>query len=536
MRKHWIGYAVWLILAGCLYFFENNTGTRVILLCSLLVPLFPSLRSDCFDREAQGNGIMPPRTAGTFIRGEAFGNGTALPRTTRTIIRGKEDGTGDIRPYRPGDPVRRIHWKLSAKKGELLIRETQAAEETAQEEYRETRIAEEAAAEELRETQTAEKTAEGKRVRFRRILIRGLIIVILLCSALLLLVPKARNRCMALGNRLFTASETVNAYAYDRFPVPEGQGEVFADTLLTIAAGAVAALAVTLRSRALILGLISLLTLGQIYFGLCLPAWILIPGYTLAGVLLMRHPTAGSLKRLAVLVLGVTVCCAILFPGVDAATESASETVRDRLSQMAQQLIGIPAETPEGETETRHTHTQTLFTGAREVSAGREYRLVTVGEEQISRPKWIDYVRIILLLLLAVGVVTLPFVPFLLLNARKKKAAEVRKAFLSADVSMAVRAIFQQVITWLEATGSGGGNRLYREWTGELPEGLPEGYAERFSACVADFEEALYSSHELPEEKREQALDLLRETEKALWEKAGWKLRFRLKYRMCLCE
>lgn len=77
---------------------------------------------------------------------------------------------------------------------------------------------------------------------------------------------------------------------------------------------------------------------------------------------------------------------------------------------------------------------------------------------------------------------------------------------------------------------------MYREWTGELPEGLPEGYAERFSACAADFEEALYSSHELPEEKREQALDLLRETEKALWEKAGRKLRFRLKYRMCLCE
>lgn len=29
----------------------------------------------------------------------------------------------DLRPYRPGDPVRMIHWKLSSKRGDLVIRE-----------------------------------------------------------------------------------------------------------------------------------------------------------------------------------------------------------------------------------------------------------------------------------------------------------------------------------------------------------------------------------------------------------------------------
>lgn len=36
----------------------------------------------------------------------------------------------DLRPYRPGDPVRLIHWKLSSKRDELIIREVLEAKET----------------------------------------------------------------------------------------------------------------------------------------------------------------------------------------------------------------------------------------------------------------------------------------------------------------------------------------------------------------------------------------------------------------------
>ena len=51
-----------------------------------------------------------------------------------------------------------------------------------------------------------------------------------------------------------------------------------------------------------------------------------------------------------------------------------------------------------------------------------------------------------------------------------------------------------------------------------------------------DVEEAAYSSHPLPEEKRTRALELLRETETALWSAADLKQKFLLKYWMCLCE
>ena len=39
MKKRIIGYGLWLLLAACLYFFENNTGTRALLLASAAISL-----------------------------------------------------------------------------------------------------------------------------------------------------------------------------------------------------------------------------------------------------------------------------------------------------------------------------------------------------------------------------------------------------------------------------------------------------------------------------------------------------------------
>ena len=493
-------YAVWLILAACLYFFENNTGTRVILISSLLFPLLPFLRSAVRNRKNPAKEEAPPdRTVSTFLRQEA-------------------DETDGVRRYRPGDPVRRIHWKLSAKKGDLLVRDTQATEEAGEQKMR-------------------FPPAEKKDPSPRHFLLWSLSAVLLLCLLLLLLVPEARRGCMALCNRVFAASETVNAYAYTFFPVSEQQNVFPASLLLILMAAAAAALAVTRRNRLLLLSLAAVLTFFQVYFGLPFPAWISLPVYFLLALLLMKDPfSAGTLKKTAVLLLAVCAFCLVFLPGVDTATETASEKVRDHLSRISERLAGTVSEIPEGESETRHTHTRSLRTGDREAAADREYRLVTVEEEQISMPHWIDYVKIVLLLVLSAALLILPFVPFLLLNARKRKAEAARKVFMSEDVSAAVRAIFQHTVTWLEAAGSGAGNRLYRDWPPELPAWMPEGYAARFSACAADFEEAVYSSHRLPEERREQALSLLNETERTLWQKADWKCRLRLKYWMCLCE
>ena len=114
MRKKYVGCAVWLLLVCLLYFFENNTGTRIVLLCSLLLPAVPVIRR------------------GLFAPGEVPERPRDFPQTVRSFADREEDDPGSVRVYLPGDPVSRIHWKLSAKRDELLVREQEkhsAAEE-----------------------------------------------------------------------------------------------------------------------------------------------------------------------------------------------------------------------------------------------------------------------------------------------------------------------------------------------------------------------------------------------------------------------
>lgn len=367
--------------------------------------------------------------------------------------------------------------------------------------------------------------------------VRYLLTLMLLCLALLLLIPQARLGAQTLCNRLFAASEAQNAYVYQYISVPDGQAVTLAILLLILAAGAVILLAVLLRSRLLVLGLMAVCALFQIYFGLSFSGWVNVALFAGLSILLMRQP----LHRKEILVFGATalvlsLLTVLLMPGVDVPTETASEAVRDRLSNLSQRITGTAPEAPSGETETRRIHSRSLAAGEHAARTGREFRLVTAEEEQISMPKWVNWLKVILLLILSSLLLILPFAPFLLLNARRKKALAARERFHSENTSEAVCAVFRQVILWLDTTGNGGGNRLYRDWTVSLPDHLSAGYAVRFARCAADYEEAAYSCHTLPEEKRTDALDLLRETETVLWKAADLKQKLYLKYWLCLCE
>ena len=493
MKKRHVGFAVWLVLACLLYFFENNTGTRIVLACTLLLPFVPVLRRGLFEKDAVS---QQPK---------------AIPQTIKTFETREEDDPGDVRAYLPGDPVNRIHWKLSAKRDELLVRE-RAMNRTA----------------EAAETKAflEDELPDGGRAK-KSIFLIGLL-VILLSLILLFFIPSAWRGMQALLNRLFEASEAVNAYAYERFSVPADQSVVLAAVLLSVMGFSLLGMTLLSGSRLLALGMMGGSVLFQVYFGLSFPAWVNVPLFALFVLWILKRPW--NKKAVMSMLTGMTVLTLVvvlIWPGVDAVTEAASETVRDRLNQAAQSIIGVTQELPAGENETRHVHTQSLTEGGGEARADKQYRLVTVEEEQIAMPHWVNYLRIILLLLLTVALVILPFLPFILLNRRRKKALDARKVFQSENVNEAVFAIFQHVAAWLEATGHGEDNAPYAAWRADLS---PD-YAQHFAACEKLFEEAAYSTHEMQEEHRRQALDLMNETEQLLQRQADWKQRLRLKYK-----
>ena len=72
MKKRLFGFGIWLALAACLYFFENNGGTRAVLLCTLLVPLIPALRKAFFVPDGEEE---PKAPEGRFNRDRRGGRG-----------------------------------------------------------------------------------------------------------------------------------------------------------------------------------------------------------------------------------------------------------------------------------------------------------------------------------------------------------------------------------------------------------------------------------------------------------------------------
>lgn len=212
-----IGYICWLLAAAALYFFENNTGTRAVLLASLLIPAFSvacaawtakktfcrlrlperankgervscdcalsgpwtkagcvlscSLRWEnlltretgawekedgqesfaiscahcgtlavsvekaaardwlglaCFPCEASDRAsllILPDLYPVRVYLSDQRSQTWQEERPGRPQRDGSETENSGVRDYVPGDPVRRVHWKLSGKIDRILIRE-----------------------------------------------------------------------------------------------------------------------------------------------------------------------------------------------------------------------------------------------------------------------------------------------------------------------------------------------------------------------------------------------------------------------------
>ena len=250
--------------------------------------------------------------------------------------------------------------------------------------------------------------------------------IILFLLVLLLLLPAARDSGEALCNRLFDLSEARNAYRYTRFIPADGAAPTLALILLAVCDALLGATLLLSRSRPMALTLAVLMAGLQIYFGVSLPAWINLPLFGLLGAVCLADPRK---PRMVLIYTGsIALIAAVVFllaPGVHEPTELASEQVRDRLS-LVEPWTATLAETPPDVLETRHENRVMLDFGTQEGQNSRDYRLMTVKQLDISRPAWVDYVRMIVLSLLILLLLTVPFLPFLWLNSRKKKAQSRR--------------------------------------------------------------------------------------------------------------
>lgn len=371
-------------------------------------------------------------------------------------------------------------------------------------------------------------------IRIGRICAASGILISILLSWFL---SDARDGIKVLCNRLFSASEAVNRYLYHYFPVKEGQDFGLAVILVCLLLTGAAILIFTARSKIPALCTAIAAAGVQIYFGLPFPAWIQVPLY--AGIGLKLFSARFTRNRILYYAGGVLIISLLAFlirPGTDPLIETASETVRDYFS------VGViqdpAASQPEGEPlmSAVHLNLKTLSAGDQIARSAKEYELIIQSQEQISRPEWVSYLRTAFLFLLIAALLIFPFAPFLLFRKQRMYLQQRREQFQSEDLREAVRAIFCCITVYLEVSGYGNGNVPFCRWPESWQEDLPQSYTDQFLQGVQLFEEAVYSSHPMEEECRNQLLNLLQQTRERMTERIGWKQKLKLQYILCINE
>lgn len=341
---------------------------------------------------------------------------------------------------------------------------------------------------------------------------------------------------MALCNRLYDASEQVNSYRYVRFSVPANAGTAAAGSVLFAGIGLYAVL-VAVSTRTMPAVLTAILIAGvQAYFGLSFPWWV---NGLLFGLPALKI-VAGQAGRRAIMpcmvcMMAVALLVMAVCPGVDVMTEQLSEAVRDRLGVMDERDATAGLDLPPDYMETKHENKRDLQDGNDEAAAAQQYRLMTVEEQQIAQPHWIDYLRIILLCLLIPLVLAAPFIPFVWMNKRAKTTQEKRAALKAREPETVITGAFRLINGYLDACNIGSSTGLYRDRL-NVCEVLPEDYEELYRRCATLWQETVYSTHTMAEADREQMLMLLTRTEQWLYDQTDRRTRFRLKYIDCLHE
>ena len=359
---------------------------------------------------------------------------------------------------------------------------------------------------------------------------------LLLPPGILALSP-LRDSAAALANRLYEASEAVNAYAYRYFEAGEAASPAEALPWLAAFFGALCALAA--RRKGVALAMLLAAALAEAYFGVTPPLWQNLLLFALPALSLLRGKAdARSCAALLAGIACVALTVSLLVPRPIASVEAYSEHLRDELgaAAMSAQRLSAP---PEAETNRTHQesrqHEEDLPADALSQDPARTFEHLLESERELSKPQRIDWLRIALWLLLSVVLLTAPFLPFLLLNRAGRRREARRAAFADADNAAAIRAMFSHTVDWLRAGGLRTENRTFAQCDGAV-EALTSGeYAARYREAARIWQEAAYSGHAMTAEQRRVVRELLDDTAASLYEKANRRTRFRIRYIDCLC-
>ena len=296
------------------------------------------------------------------------------------------------------------------------------------------------------------------------------------------------NGAMVLANRLFARSQAAQAYEYDFFPAT---GDSAWETVLWL--GLLVGALCCLWGQGLVWGLCALWVGAMAYFGLTPGIWILV--VALFCGLLTILPSRGRWRTaicLGVLLFGIGATCLKLAPEPIPAVSRLDESLRDALALQAQSMeqTPVPTQVPEPEVLPPEQVEQ------EQPDHGVQRRLVNV-----------------LFLALAALTLAILFIPAIIRDRAAKRTAENRAGLEATDPAEAIRAMYLYTLRWrrLDPDPAPVPGEIYKIW-----------------------QEAAFSPHPMTEEQREAVRAYLEGTARSAWNKAGRRLRIRIRYGLCL--
>lgn len=327
-------------------------------------------------------------------------------------------------------------------------------------------------------------------------------------AALLLLavfLPSLRDGLKLILNDIYARSEAAQAYKYIMLEIsisPDGYARARMLAYLAIGVYGVCYAYTAARRRSGIMCFIPwvLLILAQVYFGVFLPAvWQIV--LAIATISAAIYFGGASIRRMAAalfLIISVLAFSAAIYIGPNAQLGILSETLRDLFDEKIERPITAqmnPIFPENNETTPILDDTHGNAVDAANVDETEQFAGSQIGTS--ARPK----IWILWLMLAAFPIMLIVWILYRVYKDKKR-----RDAFNSPDCRYAINEIFAYSFLLHRQMGLETKNGGYLQYAGQISALYPPEYLPHYLTALDIWHEAVYSGHEIDDDKRQNML------------------------------
>ena len=364
-------------------------------------------------------------------------------------------------------------------------------------------------------------------------------------------------------NQIFLLSETQYAYIYDKFNISSAESQYenclkAAFVLIAVLAALICVFAVRHKNPICLICLFAGWTGAELYFGIA-PAYgwnvFLYGAMGLAAFSKVSRKDGRKLNAeveakmrclacgfIAIIVALTGAVTWAVYPeennALDLALTQRAKVIRDRfdskVEQYDQKAKLKEREIQQKQEEERRLKEERTKENREKEQAYDSYGIKSQEASPEAEPAGLDlkeiFKNLFIILMACLFFLVLP----VWIYSRRKEAARRKADFEDPCCRAAIERMFAHTMKWLKAGGLAAENCVAAGYTGKVTAMLSPLEGEAYLESVGLWQEARYSSHEMNGQQRDQMKERMEKITEAIWEKAGFLSRIKIKWRYFL--